>query len=64
MPDLLCAKCSRPILSSDDTATVEQVDACTAAVERVTYHATCRDRNTEAEPASIFPRQSASPQGR
>lgn len=44
MTDVLCAKCSRPILSTDDASTVEQVDACTAAVERVTYHATCRDQ--------------------
>jgi hypothetical protein len=41
MAELLCAECSKPILSTDDTSTVEQVDACTMAVEHVTYHAAC-----------------------
>jgi len=44
MADPLCVKCSRPILPADDRSTVEQVDACTMAVERVTYHSTCRDQ--------------------
>jgi hypothetical protein len=43
MGDLLCAACSQPIQSTDERSTVEQVDACTLAVERVTYHAACRD---------------------
>jgi hypothetical protein len=46
MADLLCAECARPILPADDRSTVRQVDACTAAVERVTYHATCWSRKT------------------
>jgi hypothetical protein len=29
---------------TDDRSTVEQVDACTMAVEHITYHATCRDQ--------------------
>jgi hypothetical protein len=44
MADLLCVVCSRPILPTDDTSTVQQVDACTMAVEPVTYHAACRDQ--------------------
>ena len=44
MADPICVACSRPILPTDDTSTVEQVDACTMAVERVTYHVTCRVR--------------------
>ena len=47
MTDPLCAECAKPILSTDDTSTVRQVDACTAAVEHVVYHATCWDRKTE-----------------
>jgi hypothetical protein len=39
----ICVACSRPILPTDDRSTVEQVDACTMAVERITYYATCRD---------------------
>ena len=49
MADSLCAECSKPILSTDDKSTVQQVDACTRAVEYVTYHATCRDRKTGKE---------------
>jgi hypothetical protein len=44
MADPICVACSRPILPTDDRSTVEQVDACTMVVERVTYHATCRDQ--------------------
>jgi hypothetical protein len=43
MSDPVCVKCSKPILPSDARSTVEQVDACTNAVERVIYHAACRD---------------------
>lgn len=46
MENSLCAECSKPILSTDSKSTVEQVDACTLAVEHVTYHATCWDRMT------------------
>jgi hypothetical protein len=46
--------CSKPIRSTDDRSTVEQVDACTLAVERVAYHPGCRDgmaaREASAEP--------------
>jgi hypothetical protein len=49
MADLLCVKCAKPILPTDARSTVEQVDACTMAVERVPYHATCRDRGADAE---------------
>jgi len=49
MADTLCAACSRPILPTDNQSTVEQVDACTAAVERVTYHSTCWERKTAAK---------------
>ena len=49
MPAPLCVECSRPILSTDDTSTVEQVDACTMAVERVTYHSTCWDKKTATD---------------
>jgi hypothetical protein len=49
MADSLCAKCSRPILSTDDRSTVQQVDACTMAVEHVTYHSTCLDQKTSEE---------------
>jgi hypothetical protein len=46
MADLLCAKCSKPILSTDDKSTVKQVDACTMAVEHLTYHSTCGGQKT------------------
>ena len=49
MTELLCAECSKPILSTDDASTVQQVDACTLAVERVAYHATCRERKAAKE---------------
>ena len=49
MPDPLCVRCSRPILPTDDRSTVEQVDACTMAVERVTYHSAClKEKASEA----------------
>ena len=44
MADPLCVKCSKPILPTDTKSTVEQVDACTMAVEHVPYHSTCLDR--------------------
>ena len=44
MADPVCVKCSKPIVATDDKSTVDQVDACTMAVERVTYHSECRDR--------------------
>lgn len=40
----MCAKCSKPILATDNKSTEDQVDACTMAVERVTYHSECRGR--------------------
>jgi hypothetical protein len=46
MTDPLCAACSKPILSTDDTLMVKQVDACTMAVEYVPYHSTCRDQQS------------------
>jgi hypothetical protein len=46
MADLLCAACSRPILLTDTKSTVQQVDACTMAVEHLTYHATCLEQET------------------
>jgi hypothetical protein len=49
MADLLCVVCSRPILPADEKSTVQQVDACTFAVERVNYHAACRERKTGDE---------------
>ena len=49
MADALCGECSKPILSTDDTSTVQQVDACTMAVEYVTYHSTCLGRKTGKE---------------
>jgi hypothetical protein len=62
MADLLCVKCSQPILSTDARSTIEQVDACTMSVERVTYHAACRDgtgdapsKNTRGEPGRTAP---------
>jgi hypothetical protein len=50
MSDPLCVKCARPILPAEARSTVEQVDACTMAVERVTYHAACRERAADKEP--------------
>jgi hypothetical protein len=47
--DLLCVKCSKPILPTDDRSTVKQVDACTMAVEHVTYHSACWDQRTGEE---------------
>jgi len=44
--DPLCAECSRPVLSTDRKWTVQQIDACTRAVEYVTYHSTCWDQKT------------------
>jgi hypothetical protein len=55
MADLLCAECARPILSTDDASTVQQVDACTAAVEHLTYHATCRDRTAAGTGSTANP---------
>jgi len=49
MADLLCARCSKPILPTDDKSTVRQVDACTFAVEHVVYHSTCSEQKTEDE---------------
>jgi hypothetical protein len=49
MADLLCVKCSKPILPTDARSTVEQVDACTMAVERVPYHAACWGSGTDRE---------------
>ena len=49
MADSLCAECSKPILSTDNKSTVQQVDACTMAVEYVAYHSTCWGRKTERE---------------
>jgi hypothetical protein len=46
MADLLCAVCSRPILLTDSTSTVQQVDACTMTVEDLTYHSTCLEQET------------------
>jgi hypothetical protein len=46
MADPVCAKCSKPILTTEDASTEEQVDACTMAVERLTYHSTCWDQKT------------------
>jgi hypothetical protein len=46
MIEPLCAECSRPILPTDNKSTVQQVDACTMAVEHVTYHSTCWDQKT------------------
>jgi hypothetical protein len=43
MMNPVCAKCAKPIMPGDDASTVRQVDACTAAVEHVTYHSACRD---------------------
>jgi len=43
MADPICVKCSKPILPSEKTSTEEQVDACTLVVQRVPYHAECRD---------------------
>ena len=50
MTDPMCVACARPILPTDDRSTVEQVDACTMAVERVIYHAACRDREPAETP--------------
>jgi len=47
MADVLCAKCSKPILPTEDKSTVRQVDACTFAVEHVIYHSTCSEQKTE-----------------
>ena len=47
MAHVVCAKCSKPILAIEDTSTVDQVDACTMAVERVTYHSNCKDREPD-----------------
>jgi hypothetical protein len=49
MADPLCAKCSKPILPTDEKSTVRQVDACTLAAEHVAYHATCWERKTKTE---------------
>jgi hypothetical protein len=43
MVNPICVKCSKPILPTDTTSTEEQVDACTLVVQRVPYHAACRD---------------------
>jgi hypothetical protein len=42
----LCAACAKPILPTDDKSTVQQVDACTRAVERLDYHSTCLEQKT------------------
>jgi hypothetical protein len=44
MADPLCLECARPILPGEAKATVQQVDACTLAVEHLPYHSTCWDR--------------------
>ena len=49
MTDPLCAKCSKPILPTDHTSTVRQIDACTMAVEPLVYHSTCLDQKTTTE---------------
>jgi len=63
MAELVCVACARPITPTDDSVTIEQVDACTMAVERATYHATCRDQPagpaTRETPAMRRPRQPA-----
>jgi hypothetical protein len=43
MANPICVKCSKPILPTEKTSTEEQVDACTLVVQRVPYHAECRD---------------------
>ena len=50
MADPLCVECSKPILSTDSTSTIPQVDACTMAVEPVIYHSTCWERKVESKP--------------
>ena len=42
----MCVKCSKPILPAETTSTEEQVDACTLVVQRVPYHAACRDEKS------------------
>ena len=44
MADPLCLECARPILPGEAKATVQQVDACTLAVEHLPYHSTCWER--------------------
>jgi hypothetical protein len=55
MADPVCAGCSKPILSTDNQSTVQQVDACTMAVEHLTYHSACfvsaKTKNVPAEHA-------------
>ena len=46
MANSLCVLCSQPILPTDNTSTIQQVDACTMAVEHVTYHSKCWDQQT------------------
>ena len=46
MVDPLCLECARPILPGEAKATVQQVDACTAAVELLPYHSTCLEQKS------------------
>jgi hypothetical protein len=44
MPDPVCLECARPILPGEAKSTVQQVDACTLAVEHLPYHSACWER--------------------
>jgi quercetin dioxygenase-like cupin family protein len=50
MADPVCVKCSKPILTTQRVSTEDQVDACTMAVQRVTYHSECLDRPQGGRP--------------
>ena len=51
MVDLVCLECARPILPGDAKSTVQQVDACTLAVEHLPYHSTCWELKTRRAPS-------------
>jgi hypothetical protein len=60
MADPICVKCSKPILPTDTASTDEQVDACTLVVQRVPYHAACRDdASGDGAPSRRHPRAGA-----
>jgi hypothetical protein len=44
MADPVCLECARPILPGDAKSTVQQVDACTLAVEHLPYHSACWEK--------------------